>query len=192
MSDYRLPMDENNRICTSNLDSNDVEYVLKNAYNCWTNEVPANTPKFVGKKRTRTGKGASTYLKFEGFTLRDQFPQNVCKVGEDRNAIIVACESFEVRENERSEKQMFVTGRKFEVMRNIYNKDGNPYAGSSATAGFYEAKILSKDTETWPATSVQNKCVAFPYRYANQNPDILFKKNVNPRTWYSWFIATMI
>lgn len=184
---HRVPLDKNGRLCSTDYSRKHIRYLVQNCISAWTNEIPANTPKALESQRSR-GRGRVAVLEFEGFSLKNFFPQNVCRT---KNHEIVICSSFEEKfaRNEFGEFSTFlIHGKRMRTVQNVY---GDRW-GSSKDVGYYCVKDFSKETETWPATDVLSKCMMVPDDLRRNDKNERLLKHVHPHEWEQWFVSAMV
>lgn len=182
LADYRVPLGDDGSIGSSNLTDDEVNYMMNATRETpWTNEVPTNMPKKICLKRM-CAKQRVTELKFEGFSLEDKFPQNVC-IMKGLKPIIVVCDEF--RENDG---KFVVRGRRFLIVRDAYVDK----RGISSEVDYHTVSELSNTSEMWFATDVKTKCICLPYNVAGCDADRIRRRDATPNTWNTWFISGMV
>jgi hypothetical protein len=146
-----------------------IAYLMKNAVP-GTNEVPFNTV----KKINVSGKGMKS-LKFEGFELRKNFPQNVCLL---KDGNIFLCDGFD-----RSADAFIITGKRARKVRNVYVGP----EGCSRSVGVCEVEGFQAASEKIVASSVAAKCFALPCGRVTSTNALK-----NPTDGGRWFVSALI
>lgn len=146
-----------------------IAYLMKNA-TPGTNEVPFNTAKQVNFKR----KGVKS-LKFEGFELRETFPQNVCLL---KDGDIFLCESFK-----GAGDSFIISGKRSQKVGNVYVGP----EGCSRSVGICEVEGFSAISEKIVASSVSAKCFALPAGRVTINDALK-----DPTDGERWFMSALI
>lgn len=178
-------MNEAGRICSSSVTENDIEYLLQNSYDRWTNEIPPNTPKALRKMRGRK-QDSMLELEFEGFKVRNKFPQNILLM---QDGSIVLCKSFHQRRSEDTYQREFdIHGHRMLNVSSVYDNED----GKSEDVGFFSVKNVSRVRETWDGRDVKTKCVMFPDDLPANDKSPLLLKPVTPYQWGKWFVSSMV
>lgn len=163
---------------SSNFTPGDILYLQRNVVNEWTNEIPANVPRSLVVSKVLE------QLKFEGFTLRNSFPQNVCLIKRNDDEVsVVVCEGFEDEGD-----GYLIAFRCFREQSFVYD---DPY--DSRDVRYFSVSRFDtneRSCEILPAERVVCKCAIFPVQL--EMDSILAFSFYTPATWQSWVAVGMI
>lgn len=160
---------DTNRLIWDVFSESRISYLMRNAGPS-TNEIPFNTV----EKIKVNGKGTKS-LKFEGFELWANFPQNVCLL---KDGDIFLCDGFD-----RSADAFFITGKRSRKVGNVYVGP----EGCSRSVGICEVQGFHATSEKIAASSVAAKCFALPCARVTST-DVL----MDPTDGEKWFISALI